>query len=227
MIVNLLSPIHPLPFPPKLTNTAVTTQLYSVPPWAAAFGFSMLIAYLSDRLRHRFAFTILTIVIAISGIGVLLNIHGAENNHIQYGCLFLVTCGCYTAMPLIVCWYAMNLSGHRRRSVGTAYQIGFGNSTPPPPLFLPYSSFPAVSTNCGKVGGIISSYSFRAEDAPQYRPGYIIGLSFICLSGAMCIVYFFACWHENRKRDRADVVQVSEEEEEDLGDLAPSYRYTY
>lgn len=106
------------------------TQLYSIPPWAAAFGFSMLIASISDKVRHRFLFTIITTMIALAGLGVLMNVHGKENRHIQYGALFLMTCGCYSAMPIIICWYAMNLGGHCRRSVGTAWQIGFGNSKP-------------------------------------------------------------------------------------------------
>lgn len=103
------------------------TQLYSIPPWAAAWGFSMLIAILSDKLRHRFAFTIIPMLIAMAGFGILLNVHGVENRKVQYGALFMVTCGCYSAMPVVVCWFVMNLGGHRRRGVGTAWQIGFGN----------------------------------------------------------------------------------------------------
>lgn len=104
------------------------TQLYSIPPWAAAFGFSLLIAYLSDKLRHRFVFVMIPLLVAIAGFAVLFTIHGIENRNVLYGALFLVTCGAYSAMPVIVCWYVMNLSGHKRRSVGTAWQIGFGNS---------------------------------------------------------------------------------------------------
>lgn len=88
----------------------------------------MIIAFLSDKLRHRFLFTIGPILIAMAGVGMLLNIHGKENRNAQYGALFMLTCGCYSAMPVIVCWFAMNLGGHRRRSVGTAWQVGFGNS---------------------------------------------------------------------------------------------------
>lgn len=107
---------------------AVKTQLYSIPPWAASFGFSMLIAYLSDKFRHRFLFTIIPMLVAMAGFGILLNIHDTSQYHVQYGALFLVTSGCYSAMPVLVCWFAMNLGGHRRRSIGTAWQIGFGNS---------------------------------------------------------------------------------------------------
>lgn len=112
--------------------SSLKTQLYSIPPWAAAFGFSLFIAYCSDKLRHRFMFTIIPICVSLAGLGILINIH--DNRHAEYGALFLVTSGTYSAMPVIVCWYAMNLGGHKRRSVGTAWQIGFGNSAL---LYLP------------------------------------------------------------------------------------------
>lgn len=71
------------------------------------------------------------------------------------------------------------------------------------------------------------------KDAPDYRPGHIISISFMCLAAAGCIVYAVALWFENRKRDRLAAVfsttneEIREEDEEVLGDLAPSYRYQY
>ncbi|EAW08971.1 putative MFS transporter [Aspergillus clavatus NRRL 1] len=199
-------------FAPTIIRTygydAIKTQLYSIPPWAAAFGFSMLIAYLSDRFRHRFLFAMIPMVIAMAGFAILLNVH--NNHHVQYGALFLVTAGCYSAMPVLVCWFSMNLGGHRRRSVGTAWQIGFGN-----------------------IGGIISTYSFLKKDAPFYRNGYIISLSFLCFSAALAVVYFLSILHDNKKRDRAiadgsiDPQALPEEQLEYMGDLSPTYRYAY
>ncbi|GKZ81516.1 hypothetical protein AnigIFM56816_006037 [Aspergillus niger] len=199
-------------FAPTIIKTygygTILTQLYSIPPWAAAFAFSMIIATFSDLTRHRLAFTLIPTAIAMAGFGILLNVHGEAHRHVQYGALFMVTCGCYSAMPVIVCWFAMNLGGHRRRSVGTAWQVGFGNT-----------------------GGIISTYAFLAKDAPEYRNGYIISLSFICFSAACCIGYFVALWTENKRRDRVMAngapAELREDEEEVQGDLAVTYRYGY
>lgn len=88
----------------------------------------MFIAYLSDKFRHRLVFTLIPMMVSMAGLGILLNVYGEAHRHVQYGALFLVTAGCYSAMPVVVCWFAMNLGGHRRRSVGTAWQVGFGNS---------------------------------------------------------------------------------------------------
>jgi MFS family permease len=184
----------------------VKTQLYSIPPWAAAFGFSMVIAFFSDRLKHRYVFTLIPILVSIAGFAMLLSIHGKEHKSAEYGALFLVTSGAYSAMPVIVCWFAMNLGGHHRRSIGTAWQVGFGN-----------------------IGGIIATFSFQSTDAPNYTKGYSICTAFACLSIISCTVYLAAVWFENRKRDNAvvDPNAISEEDEEFLGDLAPNYRYNY
>lgn len=85
----------------------IQTQLHSVPPWAAAFAYCMLVAALSDYFRHRFGFAIFSICVAIVGFGILVSVH--DNTSLQYGALFLVTMGTYTAMPIIVCWFNMNL----------------------------------------------------------------------------------------------------------------------
>lgn len=79
----------------------IQTQLHSVPPWAAAFVFAMLIAWISDRARHRFLFAVFSLLVAVSGFAILISVHNHRN--VQYGALFLVAMGAYTAMPVIVC----------------------------------------------------------------------------------------------------------------------------
>jgi hypothetical protein len=100
----------------------ITTQLRSVPPWAVSFAFSMVVAVFSDWAKHRFLFIIGAICIAISGFAILLNVH--DNLEVQYAALFLIVMGTYSAMPVIVCWFNMNLSGYHRRAIGSAWQIG-------------------------------------------------------------------------------------------------------
>lgn len=181
--------------------SAIGTQLYSVPPWTAAFGLSMLIAYLSDKIKHRFFFTIFPICVAIAGFATLLSV--TEDTNVKYASLFLVAMGCYSAMPVIVCWFNMNLGGHHRRSVGSAWQVGFGN-----------------------IGGIIATYSFLGTDAPRYRRGYSICIAFICFSALSCAAYFWAVLTQNQTRDRASTnMGMTDEEKTEKGDMSPDYRY--
>ncbi|KAM3076042.1 High-affinity nicotinic acid transporter [Clarireedia jacksonii] len=181
--------------------TPIGTQLHSVPPWACAFAFAMLIAFASDYTRHRFLFTIIPICVAISGFAILLTVH--DNTKLEYAALFLVAMGAYSAMPVIVCWFNMNLGGHHRRAVGTAWQVGFGN-----------------------IGGIIATYAFLAKDAPYYKTGYGICLGFLCLAATSCLIYFIAVLLTNRQRDRRPRdLGLTEYEKTELGDLSPDYRY--
>ncbi|KAJ4294480.1 High-affinity nicotinic acid transporter [Kalmusia sp. IMI 367209] len=179
----------------------IQTQLHSVPPWAAAFGFAMIVAWFSDRLKHRFLFCIFPICVAITGFCILITVH--NHREVQYAALFLVAMGAYTAMPVIVCWFNMNLGGHHRRAIGSAWQVGFGN-----------------------IGGIIAVYAFLKRDAPKYIPGYSICLAFVALSALSCLTYFILCKLANRSREKsARDVGLTEYEKTELGDLNPDYRY--
>ncbi|KAK5996928.1 MFS transporter prlL [Cladobotryum mycophilum] len=181
--------------------TPIETQLRSVPPWAAAFVFSLLCAYLSDRIRHRFAFALLGMFVAIAGFATLLAVH--DNRNVQYGALFLITSGAYTAMPILVCWFNMNLGGHVRRSIGSAWQIGFGN-----------------------LGGIIAVYIYLVKDAPKFTTGHAVCLGFTVVSMISASIYGLGCLQANKSRDAAvDMPQLSDDEKQQLGDLAPDYRY--
>ena len=79
---------------------------------------------------------------------------------------------------------------------------------------------------CLQIGGIIASYSFQATDAKTYfHKGYSICLSFICLSAVSCVIYFFACVSQNRRREKSHDVGLTDYEKTELGDLSPDYRY--
>ncbi|KAL2204435.1 MFS general substrate transporter [Sarocladium strictum] len=180
----------------------IQTQLHSVPPWVAAFGFSMAIAFASDYFVHRVGFLMFTLCVAITGFSILISVH--DNTDLQYGALFLVTCGAYTSMPLIVSWFNMNIGGHTRRAVGSAWQVGFGN-----------------------IGGIIASFTFLPGDAPKFVTGYSICIAFTILSMAASIIYGFCCWNDNRRKDArvGDDHGLTEDEKAEMGDHSPDYRY--
>ena len=184
----------------------IQTQLRSVPPWAAAFGFSMLIAYTSDKVRHRFLFALFAIAVAIASFGILFEIH--NDTDVQYAALFLAAMGAYTAMPIIVCWFNMNLGGHHRRAIGSAWQVGFGN-----------------------LGGIIATFIFKNKKSEgthqKFTVGYSVCMGFCCLSFVSCIIYCLACWKENKDRRDGKVVRenLTDEERLELGDKNPEYRY--
>lgn len=186
----------------SLGHSPVQTQLYSVPPWAFSFGISMTIAALSDWLRMRYIFIMIPLVMTLVGYAILISVH--DNAHATYAALFLAVAGNFSAMPVIVCWFNTNLGGHLRRSVGTAFQIGFGN-----------------------IGGIIAPFLFLTQDAPEYHPGYSVCLSFLCISALASTIYFIACMMENHRRAKGLSKHIGKNDDEKalLGDLHPDYRY--
>jgi sugar phosphate permease len=135
----------------------------------------MAIAFLSDKTKKRFPFILFSFTVALAGVITLFQLH--HNKYALYGALCLYTMGVFGAVPVVICWYVMNLRSHRDRAVGTAWQISFGNTA-----------------------GIISTFAFPVKDKPLYRLGYALGIAFLCLSLFANAVYFFICLTENKKK---------------------------
>jgi MFS family permease len=185
----------------QLGYTSFTANLLSTPPWVAAFVFSMFIAWTSDHFAHRFLAVIIPVLFAITGFILLLlpNLPTTAS----YTALFLAVAGTFTAMPVVICWYNTNLGGHLKRSVGSAWQIGFGN-----------------------IGGIIATYVFLPGTAPRFILGKTICIAWLGICIVSSVVYFGGCAWENRRRDKAvNPVRGTEEEMEKLGDDHPDFRY--
>ncbi|KAL0565509.1 High-affinity nicotinic acid transporter [Marasmius crinis-equi] len=159
-----------------LGHGAIHAQLLSVPPLACGFAIGIIVATLSDYYAHRFLFATVCCMVSIAGFGILLTVH--DNPNLQYAAILIASAGTYPAMPIVLCWFGMNVRGHLNRAVATGYQISFGN-----------------------VGGIIASYAFLAKDAPEFHTGYRICLSFVCLAALACLLYFLSVAWENRKAD--------------------------
>ena len=66
----------------------------------------MIVAGVSDRIGRRFLFALLGACIGLAGFVILYTVHG--NTHAEYATLFLGATGTYTAMPMVLCWFAMN-----------------------------------------------------------------------------------------------------------------------
>ena len=190
----------------SLGYTAIQTQFHSVPPWVCATGFSMIVAVMSDKMRHRAAFALFSLLTAVAGFIMLLA--NETNTQVRYGGLFLIVCGLYTSMPLVVCWNSMNFAGHHRKAVGTAWQVGFGN-----------------------IGGIIATFSFLAKDAPLYTKGLSIGIGFAILAMIFIGIYVTGLYFENKAKRLGKQDErwenMSEKEKKVAGDLSPSFVYNY
>ena len=89
--------------------------------------------------------------------------------------------GCCGTIPVIVCWYAMNLRQHRERAVGIPYMMALGNAS-----------------------GIVGTFAFPPSTAPRYILGYSLGLGFLLFSAVIICIYVVGYNIENKKRTGKD-----------------------
>ena len=190
----------------QMGYTAVAAQQHSVYPWVCAFGVINITAFISDYFKKRLPFLITSCLMAIAGLAMVLG--ATENAQVRYGGCFLAASGLYTAMPQIVCWAALNNGSHIRKSVGTAWQIGFGN-----------------------IGGIIATFIFLAKDAPVYKPGLSTSIAAVCFAILTGVAYFGLCYRLNhaKKTDayKQKFNELPEREQINLGDRNPTFEYLY
>lgn len=185
----------------ELGYTSSSAQVRSIPIFVVATLTAVATAYLTDRLRHRYLFCMAGLVISSVGYILLLNQHSLSVG-VKYFALFLIVPGGYITQPVVLVWIANLMSGHYKRSVASAVQVGFGN-----------------------IGGIVASNVFLTREAPKYRTGYGVSLGFLWLCGVSCTVLFFFVRAENRKRERGERDHRLEEPDSDnLGDDHPHFR---
>ena len=190
----------------QMGYTAVSAQQHSVYPWVCAFGVINVVAFISDRFKRRLPFAIGTCIMAIVGLAMILG--ATHSPKVRYAGCFLTASGLYTAMPMVVCWAALNNGSHIRKSVGTAWQIGFGN-----------------------IGGIIATFIFLAKDAPVYKPGLATSIAGVCFSILCSLAYFFVCHRMNQVKQtdayKQDFNAMPEREQINAGDINPNFVYLY
>ncbi|WEW55773.1 hypothetical protein PRK78_001206 [Emydomyces testavorans] len=197
-------------FTPTILNqlgwTAVRAQVMTVPVFFVATVVTLSCAFASDRLRHRYGFTMLGCCVATSGYVILL-CQKHVSVGVRYAAVFLVTAGGYIAQPVVLVWLSNNMGGHYKRAISSSMQIGIGNS-----------------------GGLVASNVFINSEKPLYPTGFGTSLALVWLCGLSCTAFFFWCRRENQIRDaggRDDRYSLPEDELNNIGDDHPAFRFTY
>lgn len=152
------------------------TQLHTVPPFAAAFVFALILAIWSDRANTRYPFILFGDILIIIGLALLLTEHGKSHFSAEYLGIFFVTMGAFGSGAVIVCWVLMNNHGHAERSISSGFTIGFGNA-----------------------GGIVAVFAFLSKDAPYYTSGYWVLMAMTIVGVVVTVLYGFVVWQQKRK----------------------------
>ncbi|KAI8671726.1 MFS domain-containing protein [Fusarium keratoplasticum] len=184
---------------------AEEAQVQTIPVYVLSAGVMLLSAWGSDRLKHRYGFVLTGACIATIGYAMLLE-QGGKSRDYKFAAVFLINAGGYIATPICLAWLQNNLSGHWKRSFGSALQVTLGN-----------------------VAGIIGANIFLVKESPTYKTGYGTALGMMWMGTLAATLMFGFMWRENRKRDagdRDDRLSLPEEDLRNMGDWHPSFRFT-
>ncbi|KAH7324162.1 putative allantoate permease [Stachybotrys elegans] len=182
MYFSVVVPVYAFAyFTPTIVRTlgysVVQTQLHSVPPFAAALGLCAILAYLSGRTKTRMPYVLFSAGILIIGLALLMTTRG--NFSAQYAGICMVCMGAFGAGAIVICWYLMNLEGHKQRSIGSGWMISFGNT-----------------------GGILAPFAFLPRYAPEYTPGYSTCMAVASLGIIVTLCYALLVMRDRRRMAR-------------------------
>ncbi|KAL4974565.1 major facilitator superfamily domain-containing protein [Aspergillus desertorum] len=127
--------------------SVVKAQCLVAPPYVAAAIVMFLQGFIADRWRIRGPIVAINAAMGLLGLG-LLGYLGSPAP--RYFGVSLATIGGNTNCPALVSWQSNNIRGQWKRALTSATMIGGGS-----------------------IGGILGTTVFRAQDAPNYRPGLL------------------------------------------------------
>jgi MFS family permease len=188
--------------------TQEEAQVHTIPVYVVSAAGMLMVAWLSDRFKHRYAFAMGGVLISTVGYAILMAQMGNPNlnRETKYAAVFLVCLGGYIATPMALAWLANNVSGHWKRSFSSSIQITIGN-----------------------FAGIIGTNIFLPRESPTYPTGYGTAFGMLWVGALAATLMVFLMHRENAKRDagaRDHRLALPREVVANLGDHHPSFRFT-
>ncbi|KAH6644749.1 major facilitator superfamily domain-containing protein [Boeremia exigua] len=170
-------------------------QLWTVIPYAVAAAFTVVAAFVSDRIALRGPVMLVTLPIAIIGYAV---ISVTTNPKVQYGMTFMMATGMYASVPCILSWNSNNSAGHYKRATTTALQLAIANS-----------------------GGFVASFVYPKSEGPNFHKSHQIMLGLLC--AAWVLIAANVAWVAKLNRDKV-LGKYAQFEGYTDDDRAPSFK---
>ncbi|KAK4174291.1 major facilitator superfamily domain-containing protein [Triangularia setosa] len=156
--------------------TAHQAQLMTVPPYAVAAVMTLIVAFVSDRLRLRGIVMLFTVPVAIVGYAVIANISDAHPK-VKYGMTIMMATGVYSSVPPNLAWLANNSAGHYKRATAAALQLAIAN-----------------------CGGILSVFLYPDADGPMFHRGHTIILGLLVAAWFLILANVLVCVKINKDK---------------------------
>ncbi|PHH85287.1 hypothetical protein CDD83_639 [Cordyceps sp. RAO-2017] len=153
-----------------------TVQLWTVIPYAVATPVTVIVAFLSDRLKLRGILILAVLPVAIAGYAAMANITGPSP---RFAMTCLMAIGLYSAVPCVLVWNSNNSAGHYKRATTSALQLAVAN-----------------------CGGFVATFVYPQSDRPFYRRGHTIILGLLCYAWLAVLVNVLWCAKINQDKQR-------------------------
>lgn len=183
----------------RLTQDTVKANLYTVGPNLTASVFQLTIVWFSDRQQQRAYYACGSLVVSLLGwilLGTLPLLDMKHGANVGYFLTFLIPSATFIPSNLVPVWLSSNTPTTTGRAVSLGLNYTFMN-----------------------LAGIISSKTFRDQDAPVYRPALVtVGVT----QGVFIVVALAMRWYyakENKKLDSGEIAHAPGMENR------PQYRY--
>ncbi|PPR04191.1 hypothetical protein CVT24_010739 [Panaeolus cyanescens] len=196
----------------QLGFSPVKSQLLSVGPFGAAFFFTLLVSYYSDKYKSRGIPMIILAIVACIGYIIYLC---SRDKYTLYGSLFFLVCGSYPMVPLGSGWAANNSEPHYRRA--TTIGLCFFASG---------------------AGTILSTWRFPTKEGPRFTNTTIMTLTFAAVTGLLTIANMYYLNRQNKLKvsNREELLRPYAKDGEkggfderkawiELGDRHPDFKY--
>jgi MFS family permease len=183
-------------------------QLMTIPIYITASIFSVIQAFISDRVGLRSPFILFNLIFLLVGYSMAISTNPADKPGVIYAGVYIAALGVYPAFPGIISWLSNNLSGSYKRAIGMAIHIGVGN-----------------------FGGAFASNIYHAKDKPRFIMGHAIELGFISLGIISLLILVASYRFVNNRRAKGiregKYDNLTIEELSQMGDKNPYFRYRY
>ncbi|OAL23908.1 hypothetical protein AYO20_10820 [Fonsecaea nubica] len=162
----------------RLKPDTVQANLFTIAPNLNGAVWIVVVCWISDRFQARGIWSVLTMGTSMIGFICLGSVDLVHKTGVGYFFTFLLTFGTFTPAVLVPAWATSNITSNSARATTLGLLVGLQN-----------------------IAGIISSYAFRSQDAPVYRPALIVSG---CFQGGMLLTASFAWFYYRRVNRQLD-----------------------
>jgi len=185
--------------------TVVSQQLHTVPPYAVGAVFTVLLPLLSTKFDRRLIFFIISVPCVMIGY-IMFLATSVHEPMIRYAATFLIAIGAFSFGALCNAQVSANVVSDTARSAAIGTNVMFGN-----------------------VGGLISTWSFLPNNAPNYPIGNGLNLATSSTMLVLSIALLFWMKADNKKREGRDIDQelagLEQSQVQDLDWKHPAFKW--